>query len=110
MKIKKLKSYNKALLAIHTELSPGDKLASRLVHSKLLWRLGELTEIFMLRLTPTIVGYICALTSGALFVCFVVIFNYSLKSLHILFMFFVIGYMIGIIVDYIKLLSPNQKR
>lgn len=99
------KSYNKALRDIRSEFSPLERLLSRIVHARILWHTSKIVEISLLRFTPMFFGYVFALAAGLMFTSLIFIFNYSLNSLHILFVFFILGYMVGVIIDYIKLLS-----
>ncbi len=101
------KSYDKALRDIRSDFSSLERLLSRLVHARILWHTSKIIEISLLRFTPLLLGYLFALAAGLVFISLIFVFNYSLNSLHALFVFFVLGYMVGVIIDYIKLLSRH---
>ncbi len=101
------KTYLKAVKEVQSELSYFGRTLSRLIHSRLLWKPLEWSEVTIVRFTPMMVGYIVALLFGCIFITFATIFNYYLVSLHVLFLVFIVGYIIGLVVDYIKLLTSR---
>lgn len=105
MSIYPAKNYQKTLRQVQAELSPWQRAASKLLHKRLVWHVSELCESVLLRFIPTTLGYCLAIVGGLALVAIAFIFNYALLSLHILFLLFIVGYMIGVIVDYIRLLS-----
>lgn len=107
MRKRQIKSYAKAVNKAQAELPPLERALSKLFHAPFLWHLGEFAETFFIRFIPMQLGYLIALFCGVLFVGVAYVFNYQLRSLHILFLIFGIGYATGIIVDYIRLLSKR---
>lgn len=101
------KTYLKTVKEVQSKLSYFDRALSRLVHSRLLWKPLEWSEITIVRFTPMAIGYIVALLFGFIFIIFATIFNYYLISLHVLFLVFIVGYIVGLVVDYIKLLTSR---
>src|SRR6476661_806153 len=102
-----IKTYRKAIRQVQTELSPPERALSKLIHSRPIWHISQLCELVLLRFTPLFIGYSVALVCGLLFIGLAVVFNYSIHSLHILFLLFIVGYLVGIVVDYITVLSKQ---
>lgn len=107
MRKQQIKSYTKAIHKAQAELSPLEKALSKFFHAPLFWHIGEFTETFLLRFIPMQLGYFMALFCAVLFISIAYVFNYQLRSLHILFLIFSLGYAAGVIVDYIRLLSKR---
>lgn len=101
------KNYKKTLCEVQAELSFSERIASKLVHNHLAWKIGEACESVFFRFTPLMTGFAVALICCFLFICVAFLFNYAFLSMHILFLPFITGYIISIIIDYIGLLSKT---
>lgn len=96
--------YQKAVHTAQAELSPTERSIARLLHMRPAWKIMGLLESTLFRSTPMLIGYTLALTGGLLALGTAYAFNYHIESLQVLFVLFVFGYFVGIIVDYLRLL------
>lgn len=100
-------TYKKILLRSQRELPPWQQKFSRLIHAPLMRSFSSLLTSVFFRSNPLLIASLIALLGG--FVAFVVasVFNYQVVSFSFLLRLFGLGFIIGLIFEYLKNLGKR---
>ena len=99
---------NKKSLQPHTK--PATKVSRRVIHAPLVWHISELLDRTLLRTIPFLFGSFLALITLVLFITISYVFGYHIISLESFGVIFLLGFLIGIIYEYLALLLRTTRK
>ncbi len=91
-------------------LSPLEAFFSKVIHSRLGSIFATICEETIFRPTPLIIGLTVSIVGGLMLLGFAIIFGYTISSLESLGFFFGLGFVIGIIYEYLRFITKNPQR
>lgn len=109
MNKKKYRSYLHVLHESQHTLSKTERTFSRIVHSHFMSTLANILENTVFRPIPLITGLSFSILSGCVLFAIAVVFGYAIYSLESLGFSFILGFMAGIIYEYLRALTKNPK-
>ena len=89
---------------------PVTKVSRRVIHTPLIWHASELLDKTLLRTIPFLFGSFLALITLVLFLTISYVFGYHIISLESFGVIFLLGFLIGIIYEYLSLLLRSTKK
>jgi len=104
------KTYQEVLDKSHHNLSQTEKVFSKIIHSSFIGITTKMLEDTVFRPTPLIVALSLSIVSGCILFIFALLFGYTVRSFEGLGFFFLFGFIIGIIYEYLRLLTRSTKK
>lgn len=100
--------YQKTIADARSHLSLSLQFLSRVFHVKVFDILLRILEKSLFRIVPTLIGLTAAISVGIFIVCLCYFFGYQVISMSILWYVLALGYIIGIVFEYIRILITQK--
>lgn len=104
---KENKAYSRSLNDYRRKSSSLENFFSKVIHSSLGNAIATFLEATLFRPIPLIVGLCVAILGGLVLLIFATTFGYSIISLHSLGLMFVLGFIIGAVYEYLRLIIKS---
>ncbi len=99
----------KILAKIDQDLSPTEKIFIRIFHHRVISTILDSLAIFPLRETPLLFGLLSSIIIGIGMISTAHVFAYGVASLQILIPVFLLGYLVGLIYEYLTALLRQSR-
>ncbi len=103
------KNYRTTLAKAQHHLRADEKLLAKIIHQPVIYLILNTLERSLFRIIPMQFGLISSIVVGLLIISVAYFYGYQINSLTILGSVFVLGFVVGLVYEYVRtLVSPSK--
>lgn len=102
--------YKVTISKARAELKAHEQVISRLIHLPIISSLFTILEKTLFRQTPMQFGLVASVTMGLFLVSMSYLYGYQVSSLEVLVYIFGLGFIVGLVFEYVRSLLKQQER
>lgn len=98
------KTYKATIRSSRDSLNSFEKIASKLLHVKVIDQITNLLDTTVFRTTPLLIAMSSAITVGLLLLAVCYTFGYRVSSMEIMIYILILGFVVGAVFEYVRAL------